>query len=82
VSHTHGWSRWIRGRRTGLWFRHCVSCGECERSETKQPDQERPRGMPDAWYGEDVVYIRQRMEKFTTSGARQAWRTVKAGGEM
>lgn len=81
MTHAHVWSRWIRGRRTGQWFRHCRDCPAQEMSETRQADQERPRGMPDTfsdsqWYSEQTVYIRQRMEKFTTQGARRAWRTV------
>jgi hypothetical protein len=46
MTHQHAWSRWIKGRRTGQWIRHCGYCGATERSETQPEDQERPRGMP------------------------------------
>jgi hypothetical protein len=31
----HYWSRWILGRHSGQWFRHCAGCGSSERSAEK-----------------------------------------------
>jgi hypothetical protein len=34
----HVWAKWVKGARTGKWFRTCGYCGATERSDTEPAD--------------------------------------------
>jgi hypothetical protein len=46
MTHAHAWGRWLKGRRTGIWLRHCGYCGETERSEAQPEEQPRAPSKP------------------------------------
>lgn len=69
MSHAHDWSRWIHGRRTSLWFRHCLGCAASETAHDRPEDALAVRGMPDAYqdsetYSEAEFEVRGKLERF------------------
>lgn len=80
MSHQHDWSRWIRGRRTALWFRHCLTCAACEQSQERPEDAEAVRGMPDVYvdsdtYSEAEIEVTGTPERFNQFRVRAALRS-------